>query len=118
MRMSGFLVGGMVGAAVALYMVRNKPGMLAGLNWDKAVDKAGEFVHSAKAMWDTTSVIREAADGGHKKAGGSGREPSSGHGRTDGRTEEEMIRSWIEGDPELKRQAQDILAESGEGPVQ
>lgn len=63
MRLSGFLLGGIAGAAVALYVSRNKPAMLAGLNWDKALDKAGKAVHSAKAMWDTASVIQSAAGG-------------------------------------------------------
>lgn len=64
MRVSGFLLGGIAGAAIALYVSRNKPALLAGLNWDKAADKAGKAVQSAKAMWDTASVIRQAAGSG------------------------------------------------------
>lgn len=64
MRMSGFLLGGMLGAAVALYVARNKPGVLAGMDWNKAADKAAEWARSARAMWDAASVVRTSGGGG------------------------------------------------------
>lgn len=77
MRMSGFLLGGIAGAAIALYVSRNKPALLAGLNWDKAVDKAGKAVNSAKAMWDTASVIRHATGGTEQDKTGQQNDPAA-----------------------------------------
>ncbi|MEX1030974.1 MAG: YtxH domain-containing protein [Paenibacillaceae bacterium] len=59
MRMSGFLVGGLVGAAAAMYFSKNnRPMLSSAINWDQAVNKAGQFVRSAKNMWDTTSIVQ------------------------------------------------------------
>ena len=57
MRMSGLLVGGIIGAAAAIYLSKNNRPMLNNaINWDQAVDKAGQLVRSAKNMWDSSST--------------------------------------------------------------
>jgi gas vesicle protein len=63
MRMSGFIVGGLVGAAAAMYFSKNnRQSLTTAVNWDQAVDKAGKFVRSAKDMWDTSSIIQMSTD--------------------------------------------------------
>ena len=98
MRMSGFLIGGMLGAAAALYFTKNKSMMMANVNWDQAVDKAGQFVKGAKSMWDTASIISATGSGsGSKGAGGLDKV-------------EEIVRK----DPELTHKVDEIMKESGQ----
>jgi len=60
-RMGGFIVGGLVGAAAAVYFSKNnRPKLMSAINWNQAVDKAGQFAQSAKNMWDTTSIMQNA----------------------------------------------------------
>lgn len=59
MRMGGFIVGGLVGVAAAVYFSKNnRPKLMSAINWNQAVDKAGQFAQSAKNMWDTTSIMQ------------------------------------------------------------
>lgn len=48
MQMRGFLLGGLVGAAAALYVSRNRPELLAGMNWDKTMARAGKWLRNPK----------------------------------------------------------------------
>jgi len=58
-RMGGFIVGGLVGAAAAVYFSNNnRPKLMSAINWNQAVDKAGQFAQSAKSMWDTSSIMQ------------------------------------------------------------
>lgn len=64
--MGGFIVGGLVGAAAAMYFSKNnRPNLAAAINWDQALDTAGKFVKSAKNMWDTTSIVQMNSDMEH-----------------------------------------------------
>lgn len=63
MRMSGFIVGGLVGAATAIYFSKNNRPMLAtAINWDQAANKAGQFVRTAKNMWDNSSIVQMSSE--------------------------------------------------------
>ena len=96
MRMSGFLVGGILGAAAAMYFSRNnKPMLLANVNWDQAVDKAGQFVRSAKTMWDTASIVTATSSSDKKSGPGLSKV-------------EEIIHS----DPTLSHQVDEIMKDS------
>lgn len=115
MRISGFLIGGILGAAAAMYLSRNKPVVLAEMNWDKAVDKIARAVQSAKAMWDTATVIRNAeskeADGANGKTGFSGQAAQAVLDGT-GAKDKEEIGKLIRQDPEVSRQVEEILKEN------
>jgi hypothetical protein len=64
MRMSGFIIGGILGAAAATYWSRNKtPKMLTDVNWNQVVDKAGDMAKSAKNMWDSAAMFIPSKDG-------------------------------------------------------
>jgi gas vesicle protein len=68
MRMRGFLVGGLVGAAAAMYFSKNnRPNLTAAINWDQVIDKASQFVRSAKNMWDTTSITQTSFESTDRK---------------------------------------------------
>ena len=113
MRMSGFLFGGIVGAAAALYFSRNnRPMMLTNVNWDQAVDKAGQFVRSAKTMWDTAtaiapSVVSASSDTSSDTSHANGK---SGAGL-------DKVEDIIKHDAALKQQVDEILMDSGRTPV-
>jgi hypothetical protein len=71
MRMSAFLLGGIVGAAMAMYVSRNKSAMLAGVNWDKAIDKLGDMLRSIRSMPVTVNAV-QTTDGGRKAGNETG----------------------------------------------
>ncbi len=54
MRISGFIIGGLVGAAAATYWARSGRTLkdLTDVNWNQIMDKAGDFAQSAKTMWE------------------------------------------------------------------
>jgi len=93
MRMSGFLLGGILGAVMALYVSRNKPAMLAGVNWDKAIDKMGDMLRSIRSMPITVNAVQNA-DGGRK----AGSETGAKNGLSDD-AEREAIEMLFNEDP-------------------
>lgn len=104
MRISGFLIGGILGAWAAMYFTRNnKPMVLGNVDWDKAVDKAGQVVRSAKTMWDSASIITAS---GSTPAGTSNKASASEAGL-------EQIEQIVSKDAELSNQVNEIMKESG-----
>lgn len=106
MRMRGFVVGGLVGAAVAMYFSKNnRPMLTSAINWNQAVDKAGQFVRSAKNMWDTTSIMQTST-----KANDSSAEKSMD-------TNLDQIKNVVSKEPELKHEVDKILEENDQRPA-
>lgn len=106
MRMRGFLVGGLVGAAAAMYFSKNNRPMLTGaINWDQAVDKAGQFVRSAKNMWDTSSLLKTS-----NQSNDTSTEMSTG-------TNLDQIKNVVSKEPDLQREVDKILEENVRQPV-
>ena len=85
MRMSGFLLGGFLGAALALYVSRNKPALMAGVNWDKAIDRIGEMLRSIRSMPVTVNAV-QSAEGKRK----DGNETGAANGFSDDAEREAM----------------------------
>lgn len=106
MRMSGFLVGGLVGAAAAMYFSKNNRPMLTGaINWNQAVDKAGQFVRSTKNMWDTSSILQTS-----NQSNDTASEKSMG-------TNLDQIKNVVSKEPELQHEVNKILEENVRKPV-
>jgi len=59
MRISGFIIGGIVGAVAATYWSRGgrMPKKLSDVNWNQVIDKAGDVAQSAKNMWDGRNIF-------------------------------------------------------------
>ena len=69
MRLSGFIMGSIVGAAAAMYFSRSNQSKMAKMNWDQVVNKAGEVAKTVKTMWDvgtTISMGNATADSGNE----------------------------------------------------
>ena len=106
MRMSGFIVGGILGAAAAIYFTKNnKPMMMSYVNWDQAVDKAGNIVRGAKTMWDTASEIKTS---------------SSDHSSSNKNTGKDLdkLEKIISKDESLSKHVNEIMKESGSPTIQ
>lgn len=102
MRISGFLVGGIVGIAAAAYMTRKNPGSLA---W--AARTTDGLVTGVKHM-----MIEKALD---RKFGADTRETKkqAGAQQTTGDSSSwNTIESIVNADPNVKRQAEAIMAEA------
>jgi len=105
MRMSGILLGGILGATAAILMTRNNRNMmLSNMNWDKAVDKAGQFARSAKSMWDSTSTI--TANNSNKASA------------SQNVNELDTVGNILAKDAVLKQQVDEIMKESGQPTMQ
>jgi hypothetical protein len=104
MRMSGFLIGGILGATAALYFTRGNRAMMANMNWGKALDKAGTVAQTAKDMWNMATTIPT----------GSSQTPSqSQKTKTDTASSMQSVEQVLAKDAKLKQQVDDILKESG-----
>lgn len=108
MRMSGFIVGGLLGMAAALYASRKRPGMAA---W--AVDATGEMMSSAKNKLigrvmerKLTSWTKEAADAAPKRSSASADNSAAAW---------QQIGALIESDPEVKRETEAIMKTAASG---
>jgi len=104
MRMSGILLGGILGATAAILMTRNNRNMSSNMNWNKAVDKAGQFARSAKSMWDSTATISASSP---NQATGS----QNGNGL-------DTVGNIVAKDAALKQQVDEIMKESGQPTIQ
>lgn len=100
--MSGFIIGGLLGMAAALYASRKRPGMAA---W--AVDATGEMMSSAKnkligrvVQRKFRSWTKEAADVTPKRSAASAGNSAAAW---------QQIGALIESDPEVKRETEAIM---------
>ncbi|GGG57426.1 hypothetical protein [Paenibacillus radicis (ex Gao et al. 2016)] len=102
MRLRGFIVGGAIGAAAALYMARKRPGTAAWLSatMSNGLSKLGRKSFSIMMMndWKTKAVVSapKHTDGTAAKSEGNW----------------ERIEAIINSDPKLKEQANQVMAES------
>lgn len=94
MRMGAFLLGGIVGAAVVMYMNRNKT-MFAGFSSQMGKMMGKSFPSSARANKSTDKF--------------SGLDNEAGM---------EKVESMIKQDPEVKHQVDEILHQSGKAYTQ
>ncbi|MWC28436.1 hypothetical protein [Paenibacillus sp. MMS18-CY102] len=103
MKMSGFIVGGLLGMAAAMYAARKRPGLAA---W--AVDAAGDMMSSAKNKMVSKVVERKMAKWS-KEAAHAAPKPSAASA---GNTAEawKQLGALVESDPELKRETEAIMA--------
>jgi gas vesicle protein len=103
--MRGFLVGGLVGAAAAMYFSKNnRPMLTSAINWDQAVDKAGQFVRSAKNMWDTTSTVQTSTR-------------TNDNTNMESMENLEKMKSVVKNEPGLEHEVNEILEENGRQPI-
>jgi gas vesicle protein len=101
MRMSGFLVGGLVGAAAAIYFSRNnRPMLLSAVNWDQALDKAGQFVRTAKNVWDSGSTIQ-----------------TNNISNTKSDADLDQVKNMVSKEPQLQHQVNEILKDNERQPI-
>lgn len=110
MRMSGFIIGGVLGMAAALYASRKRPGMAA---W--AVDATGEMMSSARKKLigrvmerKFSSWTKEAADAAPKRSAASAGNSAAAW---------QQIGALIESDPEVKRETEAIMKSAASGSV-
>lgn len=57
MRMRGFWLGGLLGAAAALYVSRNRPAFLAGMKWGERMAKVGGWLRFRKMIMGRAAKI-------------------------------------------------------------
>ncbi|MBD3918767.1 hypothetical protein H8B09_08400 [Paenibacillus sp. PR3] len=108
MRMSGFIIGGLLGMAAALYASRKRPGMAA---W--AVDATGDLMSSARKRLmgrvmerKLSSWTKEAADATPKRSAASAGNSAAAW---------QQIGALIESDPEVKRETEAIMKSTASG---
>ncbi len=94
MRMSGFLLGGLVGAAVVLYMKNNnRPMLMSALGFDK--QSMGKMAEKAKHLFSETGIAGLGKSDGTQSAKGLS-----------------TVKEIINKDPHLKTQVDEIMNES------
>ena len=106
MRLSGFILGGIVGMAAAAYMAQKRPGSLA---W--AGNATGQLVSGMKGRILETALTRKF---------GADAAPKEPHKKSAGETAKseeswETIEHLLSSDPEAKAAANEIIADSGSG---
>ncbi|GFN30614.1 hypothetical protein [Paenibacillus xylaniclasticus] len=108
MRMSGFIIGGILGMAAALYASRKRPGMTA---W--AVDAAGDIMSSTKKRL-FGKVMERKLNQWSKEAGQAvpKRQDASAGNSAEAW---QQIGALVESDPELKRETEAILHSATDG---
>jgi len=102
MKMSGFIIGGLLGMAAAMYASRKRPGMTA---W--AVDAAGEVMSSARSRL-FGKVMERKLNHWSKEAAHEAPKPSAASVHNSAEAWQQ-IGALVEGDPELKRETEAIL---------
>ncbi|EFM09804.1 conserved hypothetical protein [Paenibacillus curdlanolyticus YK9] len=106
MKMSGFIVGGLLGMAAAMYAARKRPGLAA---W--AVDAAGDMMSSAKNRM-ISKVVERKMTKWSKGAAHAAPKPSAAS--ADSTAEAwKQLGALVESDPELKRETEAIMASAG-----
>lgn len=123
MRMSGFIIGGILGAAAAMYFSRNnRPTMLSNMNWDQAVDKAGQFVRTAKSMWDQGTTLSTNNGNANNSANNSNNNNNSNRSYNQSNSNDSDAKStgdfdavgkMIGQDAALQQQVNEIMKEDG-----
>ncbi|GMK42742.1 hypothetical protein PCCS19_58020 [Paenibacillus sp. CCS19] len=108
MRMSGFIIGGLLGMAAAMYASRKRPGMAA---W--AVDATGDMMSAAKRKLigramehKLSSWTKEAADVTPKRSAASADNSAAAW---------QQIGALIESDPAVKRETEAIMKAAASG---
>ncbi|RCW51142.1 hypothetical protein [Paenibacillus prosopidis] len=102
MKLSGFLVGGLIGAAATVYVSRKRPGAIA---WAASAlsDISSNVVGKSVSMMMNKNWKQEAADMTPKHIDGSAVKSEAAWGQ---------IEAIVNSDPDLKREAEKIKAES------
>ncbi len=85
MRMSSFLMGGIVGAAAVMYFSRNNRPMLFSA-FNQAAEKAGRFMNASTSIASTD--------------------------KNSSKSDESQIKNIVQSDPELKDTVNEILSEN------
>jgi len=100
MKWNGFIMGGIVGVAAAAYLSRKRPGAFA---W--AGNATGDLMSGMKGRLIETALKRKF--GSETK----GKQSGTAASRSDEKSWD-TIEALLNGDPEVKRQADRILSES------
>jgi hypothetical protein len=102
MKLSGFLVGGLIGAAATVYVSRKRPGAIA---WAAGAlsDISSNVVNKSVSMMMNKSWKQEAAVMVPKHTDDSAAKSEAAWGQ---------IEAIVNSDPNLKREAEKIKAES------
>lgn len=103
-RMSGFWLGGLLGAAAAIYWSKNNKAIMSGVNWDKTLNTAGKWARSAKDMWGRTGSIDVGTQSADKDAAAIA---------ADDKDDRAALEQLIASDPELQQQVNELLRQSG-----
>lgn len=103
MKMNGFLLGALCGAAAMFYVGRQKPGMtsLAGATMEKMWSGMGK------------GMLLGAMNRGNNRK--SAMKPNKAAGASNHEEAWSSIEAIVSSDPEVKRETEKILAESGSG---
>ena len=103
-RMSGFLLGGLMGAAAAVYWNKSGKSLISGVNWDKTLTTAGKWASSAKGMWERTGSNGGMQPPKHNDAAAIA---------SDDMDAKAALEQIIASDPDLQRQVNDLLRQNG-----
>ncbi|KQO17432.1 hypothetical protein [Paenibacillus sp. Leaf72] len=101
MRLRGFLLGGLAGAAAALYVARKRPGTAA-LAAGVLASACSTIGHKAMSLWNN-DWTKKAVNKGPKRTDDTAGKFGDGW---------VQIEAMMNSDPELKQQAEEIMAES------
>jgi hypothetical protein len=105
MRLSGFILGGIVGIAAAAYMSQKKPGSLA---W--AGNATGQLVTGMKGRIVETALTRKFGSEMASKPNAKQHTGSNGSGKSE--ESWKTIESLLNSDPEVKAAANEIMADT------
>jgi|GEM_PF-432952 len=108
MRMSGFVIGGLLGMAAALYASRKRPGMAA---W--AVDATGEMMSSVRKKLIGRAVERKLSSWSKEAADAAPKQSAASEGNSAAAWQQ--IGALIESDPEAKRETEAIMKAANSG---
>ncbi len=108
-RMSGFWLGGLLGAAAAIYWSKSGKSIMSGVNWDKTLNTAGKLARSAKDMWGRTGTIGGGAQPAERDAAAIA---------SDDADDKAALEQIIASDPELQQQeTMKLFQENGVNPM-
>ncbi|RKN84615.1 hypothetical protein [Paenibacillus ginsengarvi] len=109
MKMGAFLLGGIVGAAAVMYMNRGGSWSFAGMS-----DMFGTSMNGAKANQRNNRHFRSSSSSSHT------RDMSRDNGRNAGRDDADFkeMENMIKSDPNVKKEVDEILGQSGRSYTQ